>query len=158
MTARDGTAPGPDHPRDDPEATTAIQAPPAVDLDQSFDATGLYALRSAVAAHATALGLADHHLADLILIATELATNAIRHGGGTGRLRLWRADAGLHCQISDTGPGIEDPHGVSAGPVPLHLDGGRGLWLVRQLCDQLQIITAGTGTTITAILGDAQTA
>jgi anti-sigma regulatory factor (Ser/Thr protein kinase) len=82
-------------------------------------------------------------------VATELATNAIRHGGGTGRLRMWRTDNTLHVQVRDDGPGITDPHLAGTRPVPLTAVGGRGLWIVRQLCDDLHIATTA-GTTITA--------
>ena len=41
---------------------------------------------------------------------SELATNAVRHGGGSGRLRLWTDDQVLVCEVSDTGAGITDPN------------------------------------------------
>jgi anti-sigma regulatory factor (Ser/Thr protein kinase) len=123
-------------------------------LDQSFDAGGLYALRAAVAAHASAMGLDDVRLGGLMVVASELATNAIRHGGGTGRLRLWREGETLHCQVSDSGPGIADPETVGTTRVPLSADNGRGIWIVRQISDRVEITTGTTGTTITASLAD----
>jgi hypothetical protein len=42
--------------------------------------------------------------------------------------------------------------------VPPHSRGGRGLWIVRQLCDALHIITTTSGTTITAMIAAATTA
>jgi anti-sigma regulatory factor (Ser/Thr protein kinase) len=95
------------------------------------------------------LGLPEQNISGLLIVATELATNAIRHGGGTGRLRLWRTDNTLHLQVSDDGPGITDPYLAGTRPVPLTAVGGRGLWIVRQLCDDLHVATTA-GTTMTA--------
>jgi Histidine kinase-like ATPase domain len=69
-----------------PGADTGDRQPPAV-LDQGFDNDSLYALREAVAAHAMQAGLAEGRVGDLVLAVHELASNAIRHGGGRGRLR-----------------------------------------------------------------------
>jgi anti-sigma regulatory factor (Ser/Thr protein kinase) len=117
-------------------------------LEQGFDGDGLYALRSAVAAHVAAI--ADERTVDtMVLIAHELASNAVRHGGGTGRLRLWLADGALRCEVSDSGTGL--PNAVFVGqslPAP-SLPGGRGLWIARQL-SELHVASSPTGTTISA--------
>src|SRR5882757_10400739 len=73
-------------------------------LEQGFDAGSLYALRSAVAAHAAAAGLSRHRVYDVTAVAHELAANAVVHGAGHGRLRLWTRDGFLSCQVSDDGP------------------------------------------------------
>ena len=121
-------------------------APPV--LDQAFDPRGLPALRSAVAAYAARLG-AGERLDDVVLIAHELSTNVVRHGGGTGRLRLWREDGSLLCRVSDTGPGLADvAHAGTRLPAP-QKGGGRGLWIARTLSD-VRIDTGPRGTTVTA--------
>ena len=74
-------------------------------LDQAFDAGSLYALRAAVAAHAAAAGLGRHQVYDVTAVAHELAANAVLHGAGHGRLRLWTDDKFLYCQVSDDGRG-----------------------------------------------------
>jgi anti-sigma regulatory factor (Ser/Thr protein kinase) len=125
-------------------------------LDQLFDGDGLYVLRSAVAAHAAELGLSDQGVADLVLLAHELATNAVRHGGATpaepGRLRLWTADGVVVCQVHDAGPGRDDLDGVGHTPVEATASSGRGLWIVRRLATRLDITTGPAGTTITATM------
>src|SRR5271170_2597937 len=78
--------------------------PMSVPLEQDFDAGSLYALRSAVAAHAAAAGLPPGRVYDVVVVAHELAANAIRHGAGHGRLRLLAADGILTCQVTDDGP------------------------------------------------------
>ena len=64
-------------------------------LEQEFDAGSLYALRSAVAAHAAAAGLSPARVYDAVAAAHELAANAVQHGGGHGRLLLLHAAGGV---------------------------------------------------------------
>jgi anti-sigma regulatory factor (Ser/Thr protein kinase) len=125
--------------------------PEAVAVDHQFDAERLHALRAALAAHAEDLGATPEQVERLLIVGGELATNAIRHGGGSGRLRLWRDGALLRCQISDHGPGIADPTAGSRRPEPTAL-GGRGLWIVRRLCQDIAIETGPNGTTVTAAI------
>jgi anti-sigma regulatory factor (Ser/Thr protein kinase) len=120
-------------------------------VDQLFDADGLYALRAALAAHASRLGAAPAVLDRLLIVAGELATNAVRHGGGSGRLRLWHTGSELRCQITDQGPGMIEPSAGAQLPGPLATS-GRGMWICRQLCADLIIDSGDRGTTVTAIL------
>jgi anti-sigma regulatory factor (Ser/Thr protein kinase) len=117
-------------------------------LDQAFDSRGLPALRSAVAAYAAELGAGDR-LDDVVLIAHELSTNVVRHGGGAGRLRLWRTGGRLMCRVTDTGPGISEAGTVGTELPGPETCGGRGLWIARTL-SALQIDTGPHGTTVTA--------
>ncbi|MFC7761391.1 ATP-binding protein [Catellatospora bangladeshensis] len=118
-------------------------------LDTSFVTEDLYTLRASVAAHAAEFGLADPGLSRLLVVATELATNAIRHGGGSGRLRLWRADGAVYCEVSDEGTGIADPGTAGTQRVPLSEQGGRGLWVVRQFTDEFDISGGPSGAVVT---------
>jgi anti-sigma regulatory factor (Ser/Thr protein kinase) len=123
---------------------------PEVLVEQGFDEDSLYGVRATVAAHVSTV--ADARTVNtMVLIAHELASNSVRHGGGTGRLRLWLADGLLHCEVSDAGTGLDDPaHAGHTLPAP-SLPGGRGLWIARQL-SELSIVTSPAGTTITAIV------
>jgi anti-sigma regulatory factor (Ser/Thr protein kinase) len=125
---------------------------PRLALDQPFDGDGLHMLRSAVAAHAARLGVPARRAEHLVAVAHELAANAIRHGGGRGRLRLWRDGLPVYCQVSDRGPGIADPT-VGTQPPDLAETRGRGMWICRQLCDDLTIDrSAGGGATVTGMI------
>jgi anti-sigma regulatory factor (Ser/Thr protein kinase) len=130
-------------------ARRPVDPPAQPALDQGFDGDGLISLRSAVAAHADNLGLRAGRVSDLVLAAHELAANAVRHGGGNGRLRLWRVDDHLVCEISDSGGGLADPDSAGRTRPSPRSTGGRGLWLVRALCDTVDISTGPTGTTVT---------
>lgn len=121
-------------------------------LDQPFAAGGLYALRAAVAAHAGALRATGRAVDDIVLVAHELASNAVRHGGGRGRLRLWAQGDLIHCEVSDQGAGIADPDTLGH-ELPAHtVAGGRGLWIVRQLSVSTTVVSSDAGTRITVAL------
>jgi anti-sigma regulatory factor (Ser/Thr protein kinase) len=122
-------------------------------LDEPFSEADLQALRRTVAAHADRTRLPRGRVPDLVLIASELAANAIRHGGGKGRLRLWQTTDALVCQVTDHGPGLPEPHALPAQRPEPTVAGGRGLWLVLTYADAIAIRSGnGNGTSITATL------
>lgn len=116
-------------------------------LDQAFDADSLYVLRAAVAAHASQAGMPEGRVGDLVLAVHELATNAVWHGAGHGRLRFWKAADAVVCEVSDDGAagGDAGEHGP-ADAASWSIDFGHGLWLVRQVADQTSIRTGTDGT------------
>lgn len=137
-------------PDQSPEQGVRMPATDTGGLDQPFSKGGLVSLRAAVAAHGSRLGLAGERLDDLLLVAHELASNAIQHGGGRGQLRLRRQEDVVACQVDDWGDGL--PDGADAGlltPTPGALR-GRGLWLVRQLADEIEVRSGATGTSVIA--------
>ena len=117
-----------------------------VSLDLPFESDGLYALRSSVTAHAGHLGASTQVVQRVLIVASELATNVVRHGGGRGRLRLWTAGGRLHCEVSDSGHGLADIMAGTERPAPT-APGGRGLWISRQLADEFAIESGPDGTT-----------
>jgi anti-sigma regulatory factor (Ser/Thr protein kinase) len=115
----------------------------------AVDLAHLTAVRHAVADFATQSGLRDRAQADFVLAVNELVTNAIRHGGGRGELRMRRIDRGVWCSVADRGPGLPLERRVNQMPLPPASDtGGRGLWLVHRLCDDVTITAGPEGTTI----------
>lgn len=129
--------------------TGGVGEPPV--LDQVFDADSLYALRAAVAAHGSQAGLADGGVGDLVLVVHELAANAVRHGAGHGRVRIWNTGEALRCEVTDDGP----PHAADStrtrarDSAAWHLDPGHGLWLIRRVADQASVQTGPAGTVAT---------
>src|SRR5580704_2259660 len=129
-----------------PETAAPPQSAPI--LDQAFDAGSLYALRAAVAAHATQAGLAPGRADDLVIAVHELAANAVRHGAGHGRLRVWRSDQALLCEITDDG--LPDPqHAPKAKAPEWRTEPGHGLSLVRQIADHTSLRSGRDGTSAT---------
>ncbi len=111
-------------------------------LEQALDGDSLYQLRASVAVHAVQAGLPQRRTDDLVIAAHELAANVVRHGSGSGRLRIWRHDHALHCQVTDEGgaPGAGDGAGQNTpDPSSWRIEPGHGLWLLRQLADSISL-------------------
>ncbi len=139
--------PSPDY--DDPLAVVAAFNRPLPDLGRpllslDFDATTFGDLRRAVAQHAAYAGMEPERRTALHDAVAEVAANSVEHGGGSGRLTLYRQPDAFVCDISDSG-WIADP---LAGRIPA--DPGvktPGLVLVHLLCDLVRTHTTPTGTT-----------
>jgi anti-sigma regulatory factor (Ser/Thr protein kinase) len=130
-------------------------------LDHRFDARGLSRLRAVVLAHAVAAGMPENRARDVMLAANELAANAVRHGAGTGRLQMRAEDGMLRVQVHDAGPaglngqagtagldGQDIPGGGGDGGWPRRP--GHGLWVVRQVSDQMSVGRGPGGSVVTA--------
>ncbi|MGP3984819.1 ATP-binding protein [Streptomyces sp. KR80] len=109
-------------------------------------------LRTRIAECVAQAGLHEPRRSDFVLAVHEVACNAVEHGGGAGRLLLYRSDGTLRCRVTDNGPGFTedvippDPPGLLAG------EGGRGLWLTRQLTDRLEIAAGAVGAVVTLVM------
>ena len=91
-------------------------------------------------------GLPGERMDALVLAVNEIATNSIRHGGGTGVIRSWDEGSFLLFQVEDSGR-IDAPLAGRRQPV-LDQPGGRGLWLANQLCDLVQVRTFELGNVV----------
>ena len=117
----------------------------APELDQEFDPGTLHALRAKVLAQACRAGLSESRATDVVLAVHELAVNAIRHGAGAGRLRVWNLVRELCCQVDDGDP----PDGHRQNQVnSMSSPPGHGLWLVRQVADRISIVSGPGGTRV----------
>jgi anti-sigma regulatory factor (Ser/Thr protein kinase) len=123
-----------------------LPAPATQPEELEFDGGDLGTLRGAVAAFAADAVLAGDRIHDLVLAVDEVATNSIFHGGGRGRLRMWREGATLQCEVTDRGSFVEPLVG-RIQPTPEQWN-GRGLWLANQLCDLVQIRSDGAGSVV----------
>jgi anti-sigma regulatory factor (Ser/Thr protein kinase) len=150
--------------RDLATATTDGSGPaPSSALNVPFaGGESLARMRYAVATHGAALGLAGERLDAMVAIVHELAANAVVHGGGRGRVRLWAGDNTVYCEVSDEGPGIRSAtaarlSNTSRGPAPpAGYERGRGIFCVRQLADSVHIRSGASGTVVTACVGLAR--
>ena len=114
----------------------------------AFDGNGeaLVELRRTIAAWAMANTLQRERTEELVLAVDELASNSVRHGGGTGILRWWREDEELLCEVHDRG-WIQTP--LVGRELPgIDAASGRGVWLVNQLCDLVQIRSTPGGSVV----------
>lgn len=124
------------NPRIDPLGGE-LPPPPARREELPFTLEDLSTVRSMVQAWARAAGVDVVRAEDLVLAVNELATNSIRHGGGNGVVRAWREPDTFVCEVCDEGR-IDDPLAGRATPDEAR-QSGRGLWLVNQLCDLVQL-------------------
>ena len=91
-------------------------------------------------------GLDAERRAGLVLAVSELATNAIRYGGGRGRLRCWVDDERIVAEVADTG---RMPELALAVARPARgAESGYGLWLVTQVTDRVAICSSDAGTAV----------
>jgi anti-sigma regulatory factor (Ser/Thr protein kinase) len=104
------------------------------------------ATRRTVGQYARRVGLSEEQVEVLELAASELATNSIRYGGGSGTLAMWLEPEAVVIEFSDAGH-LADPLTGRLTP-PLDAPGGRGLYLVNQLCDLVQLRSSPQGTTV----------
>lgn len=116
---------------------------PAVE-ELGFSGSDLKAVRNFAELHADAAGLHPQRAEDLALALNELAANTIRHAGGAGVARAWRDNGELICEVEDTGT-IEDPL-VGRRKPRAEQTSGRGLWIVNQVTDLLEIRSQASGT------------
>jgi anti-sigma regulatory factor (Ser/Thr protein kinase) len=122
-------------------------------LEHWFDAGTLPDLRRAVLAEAVAAGMPDDRADDVVLAVHELAANAVRHGGGTGWLRMQAALGQLHCQVRDAGWGGAGARTRTASTVTVRqwiIRPGHGLWLVQDLADHVRITPGPAGSEVAA--------
>ncbi|MBN1092965.1 sensor histidine kinase [Blastococcus sp. TML/M2B] len=117
-----------------------------VALRGSYGADDLRAIRGTVASFARSCGLAGAQVEALELAASEVVTNSLRHGGGRGTLALWDTEDAAVVEFGDGGH-IADPLVGRRRPPP-DRPGGRGLHLVNQLCDLVQVRSSSLGTTV----------
>jgi len=121
-----------------PPPASAVALPYADDLGSVRD----FAARQAAAA-----GLAARRVTDLVIAVSELAANTLAHTAGPGMLTVWVAAGEIICQVTDSGR-IRDPLAGTLCPDPTSPRRGRGLWVVHQVCDLVQIRTGPAGTAI----------
>ncbi|HEY8759385.1 MAG TPA: sensor histidine kinase [Candidatus Dormibacteraeota bacterium] len=115
----------------------------------TFQVGPMGGLRRLAARHALDAGLSSAKTSDLVLAVTEVAGNSLKHGGGEGILRIWQDPLTLYCEVRDRG---YIAHPLVGREKPLDTDSGRGLWLVNQLCDLVQVRTNGSGTVVRLLM------
>ncbi|MFJ7272387.1 anti-sigma factor RsbA family regulatory protein [Streptomyces sp. NPDC099050] len=111
---------------------------------------GLAEVREYAEAWARGTALAPARRSDLVLAVSEAAANSLSHGGGKGTLRLWTtsgARVGVVAEIHDGGH-LADPLAGRRRPSLATTNGGRGLWMIHQLCDLVEVRATDTAFTL----------
>ena len=143
-------------------SSTLAAAPPILDL--AFDAGTLHKVRAEVRTQTRQAGLPDDRAADVVLAVHELAANAVCHGAGAARLRMWNLAGALYCQVDDGSPPAP---GNGAGPAGRHeadqtdatsfpgataawqAAPGHGLRVVQRVADRMQVLPGPQGSRVT---------
>lgn len=93
----------------------------------------------------TAWGVADRH-DDIRICVSELATNAVLHGGPLGtefHVRISVEGLLVRLEVRDNGGGCPEAQSPDAGQCS-----GRGLWLTRELADDFGVTEHAVGKTV----------
>jgi anti-sigma regulatory factor (Ser/Thr protein kinase) len=123
-----------------------LPPPESEPIEMRFTHGDLAALRGFLAHYAEGEGVGPRRLPDLVLAVDELATNTLRYTRGEGMLRTWRENGSLVVEVADEGH-IADPLAGRDCP-PADQIGGRGLYLVNELCDLVQLRSSPDGSVI----------
>ncbi|MBY8874456.1 ATP-binding protein [Micromonospora sp. PLK6-60] len=127
---------------------TVVPIDSSVLIAEAFDQAQVTELRHSVTSCVLAAGLSGQRLDDFVLAVNELITNAVRHGGGHGWLRLWRSASEVVCEVADHGQGITAGRLADHSRPAPDTAGGWGLWLARELSDTMEVATGDAGTTV----------
>src|SRR6266487_857513 len=113
------------------------------------------------AARASLRGVSDEVADDVVLALSEAATNAVLYGSSGGQpiqVGVQVHDDWVEASVLDQGP--QPPAGLSAAADPGELRaGGRGLWLLRRLVEEVRLerVKRGTRVTLRRAIGPAGT-
>jgi two-component sensor histidine kinase len=87
---------------------------------------------------------------DIVLVVSELVTNAVQAGASSLQLTLVLSRRGLELVVEDDAGGWP-----VRTPVPTDAMGGRGLNIVEELCDRWQVAGLPGGKRVTAMWSQA---
>lgn len=140
-----------------PHGPSRAAAHPA-EVRVTFGRGGLQDVRRLVAGLAHEAGLSHRRADELTVVVNELAANSVDHGGGCGTVRGWIEAAAVVVEVADAGDLAHRERGRVPDDVPpprVDAERGRGLWIARQLADDLDIRPAdpasGHGTIVRVV-------
>lgn len=126
-------------------------AVPRQELELRPDPAELRLMRAFVSQWAERCGLGEADAFDACLVATEAVTNAIRHGRSSDE---GERPIKLVCRLEDEQLVIEvNDRGTWRSPERAQADGGRGLFLIRELSDGFELRPTQRGTHLRMRLG-----
>ena len=122
-----------------------------------LDPARLRRVRDRIRDYLHGLGCPSETIADVVLAAEEAMANAVRHSGAADELEISLAFDGrdLIAEITDHGRGFDASRLDLARPPDPTAPGGRGLFLMAALLDELQVQGNG-GVAITAVKRNAR--
>jgi len=134
------------------ESAVAVIGNEVLDLDVPTRADAVAGVRHAVVDHLLAHGVPSMVVDDAELVVSELVTNAIIHPRPSGPPWVHvHVEVGEHVEISvaNNGSAAEIPPVDEWLPAPAVARSGRGLAIVRRLCDAVTIQQSGEHAVVT---------
>lgn len=111
------------------------------------DESSLVVLRSKLFSAVNRIGASDLKRENMLLVASELATNNIKHAGGRGMIQIWQQPGAVLDILSlDYGPGIPDLTRAEEDGYSTVNTFGKGLGAIRRLSDEAYVYTQTKGT------------
>jgi anti-sigma regulatory factor (Ser/Thr protein kinase) len=132
---------------EDPMSLVRSLTPEPEPLPQlrSFRASDLEDFRERLAGELRDERVPEAKALEMLVAGTEVADNALIHGGGIDEVRAGRADGRFVCEVIDRGSGFDDPVAGYRAP----REGvGTGLWVARQLAWRLETFQSPKGFTV----------
>jgi anti-sigma regulatory factor (Ser/Thr protein kinase) len=121
-----------------------VQPEPLPELRPCSVGQDIEVFRERLARELAAEHVPDARALDMLVAATEIAANALTHGGGIEEVRVGRAEGRFVCEVVDRGGGFDDPMAGYRAP----RDGiGAGLWVARQLTWRVELFHSPRGFT-----------
>jgi anti-sigma regulatory factor (Ser/Thr protein kinase) len=132
---------------EDPRALVRKLTPEAEPVPElrSFAAADLESFRERLARELIAERVPEAKALEMLVAGTEVAANAVTHGGGMQEVRVGRVDGRFVCEVIDRGSGFDDP---VAGYLAPREGTGTGLWVARQLAWRLESFRSPKGFTV----------
>ncbi len=122
-----------------------LEAPTGPVSEHPLDGS-LVELRRAIAEDPVLGSLSAERRSDLVFAINEAASNAVRHGNETCMTRIWHDGDEVVTEVS-TRSGIPDVMVGRRRPAADALR-GRGMWLINQVCDLVELRSGTSGTTL----------
>jgi anti-sigma regulatory factor (Ser/Thr protein kinase) len=114
------------------------QLPPSKDPEGS---------REQLAAELGAAEVSQASALNVLMAASEILINAWEYADGPDAMRVGLVNGSFVCEISDRGPGLDDPLAGYLPPRP-EQERGAGLWVARQLVSRVELISSAHGLTV----------
>jgi anti-sigma regulatory factor (Ser/Thr protein kinase) len=122
-----------------------LEAPTGPVSEHALDGS-LMELRRAIAGDPALGSLTPDRLSDLVFAINEAASNAMKHGNERCTTRIWHDGNAVVSEVSSQAR-IKDVMAGRHRPAADALQ-GRGLWLINQLCDLVEMRIGTSGTTL----------
>jgi anti-sigma regulatory factor (Ser/Thr protein kinase) len=140
------------HEFEDPREVVRAVTPepsPLPDLRSFSVGDDLEAFRELLARELAVEMVPEPKALEVLVAGTEIAANALQHGGGIAQVRVGRAEGRFICEVVDRGNGFDDP---LAGYLVPREGSGSGLWIARQLAWRVEFSRSSHGFTVRIVV------